>query len=204
MSTKVIKVTSRDKALLIALPSLAVFIGYTLAYAKPPILRLRALTTQVELTRAKVPKPNEIPEAEARVASLQREIQLAELHVQQLRSHMSRIAVTGANNHERLVGVEDLSALWKRKGLILLEQREIDEGSSIMPVPIQTLVAKAQRLGRSRLPKLWELRLKGSFLELREALEELAASEIPAIPISMEMAESIGAPVKSWTLRLWQ
>jgi len=204
MTTKGIKVTPRDKALLIALPSLAIFIGYTLAYAKPPIVRLRALMAQVEVTRAKVPKPNEIPDAEARVASLQREIQRTDLNIQQVRGHMSRIAVTGANNQERLVGVEELSALWKRKGLILLEQREIDEGSSILPVPLQTLVAKAQRMGPSRLPKLWELRLTGTFLELREALEELAASEIPAIPLSMDMAESIGTPVKSWTLRLWQ
>lgn len=205
MAHKRIAVTPREKALLIVLPALAIFIVYTLVFAKAPIQRLKVLQSQVDATRLKLPRPHEIPEAEARIADLQQRIGDADARLSEIRHALSRISVSGTNNLERLAGGEDLSALWRRFGLVLLEQRETEDGANALPVPLQHAAAKAQRLRASRVARLWEIRLLGTFWQLQSALDELADSAIPVMPVSLEMSESPngGAP-KSWRIRVWQ
>lgn len=205
MATKVIAVTQRDKALLIVLPALGIFIGYTLVFAKQPLTRLKALESQVEATRSRMPRPNEIPDAEARIALLQRKIQEAEAQVYEVRSTLSRIAVSGTNNLERLAGGEALSALWRQHGLLLTEQRETEDTSVGLPLPLHTLASRAQRFKAARISRLWEVRLVGTFPQVQSALAELAESEIPALTVSLEMGESAaGGQAKSWKIRIWQ
>lgn len=203
MAEKTSSLSPRDKALLIALPALVVVIGYTLAFARPPIERVRTLKIEAESTRPKVPRPHEIPEAEARVASLQLEVQRVDNSLQLLQSSVSKISSAGINNQNRLVTGERLSALWKRNGLILQEQKEIEDGWSILPATLQVLASHAQRAGATQLPRMWELQLTGQFGQLQGALEELAKSDLAVVPLTLEMADSYGSPIKSWRLRLW-
>lgn len=206
MPTKSITVTQRDKALLIALPALAVFIGYTLVFAKAPLQQLRVLATQVDETRLKVPTPAEIRDTEARVTALQREIQQAEAGILEVRGTLARITIAGTNNLERLAGGEELSALWKRHGLVLMDQRQGEEPTAVLPLPLQDLVQRAQKFRASRLARLWDVRLHGTFPQLHAALEELSSTDIPALVVSLDMSDS-GNPnpaIKSWTLRIWQ
>lgn len=205
MAQKRIAVTQREKALLIVLPALAIFIVYTLVFAKAPIQRLKVLQSQVDATRIKLPRPHEIPEAEAKIAEWQQRIAEADTQLVEIRTTLSRIAVSGTNNLERLTGGEDLSALWRRYGLVLLEQHETAEGAEALPVPLQNAASKAQRFRASRVARLWEIRLTGSFWQLQSALGELAESAIPAMPVALEMSESpLGGAVKSWRIRVWQ
>lgn len=205
MGTKVIAVTQRDKALLIVLPALAIFIGYTLIFAKQPLMRLKALEAQVEATQRKLPRPNEISDAEARIGLLQRRIQEADAQVLEIRATLSRIAVSGTNNLERLAGGEALSALWRRHGLVLTEQRETEEAAVGLPVPLHNLASRAQRFKPARVSRPWEVRLQGSFPQVQAALAELAESEIPALTVSLDMGDSTaGGTAKSWRIRIWQ
>lgn len=204
MASKGITVTQRDKALMIALPSLAVVIGYTLFFAKEPIQRVNALATKVEATRAQVPSPMALNEAQMRGTQLQQQIQQSENNLVPVKAELSKTTSPGTNNLERLVGNDTLSSLWKRNGLILMEQKEMEGTTAVLPATLQVLVARAQKVGPSRLPNLWEVKLEGTFMQMYSALDELAESDIAAVPIALDMAEAPGNPVKTWRLRIWQ
>lgn len=204
MAAKGITVTPRDKALMIALPSLAVVIGYTLFFAKEPIQRVNALAAKVEATRGQVPSPMALTEAQLRGTQLQQQIQQSENNLVPVKAELSKTTSPGTNNLERLVGNDTLSALWKRNGLILLEQRELEGTAAVLPATLQVLVARSQRLGASRLPNLWEVKIEGTFMQMYSALDELAESDIAAVPIALDMGEAPGNPVKTWRLRIWQ
>ena len=121
-----------------------------------------------------------------------------------VKADLAKTTSPGTNNLERLVGNDTLSALWKRNGLILLEQKELEATTAVLPATLQVLVAKSQKVGPSRLPNLWEVKLEGTFMQMYSALDELAESDIAAVPIAMDMSEAPGNPVKTWRLRIWQ
>lgn len=85
----------------------------------------------------------------------------------------------------------------------LLEQsqvsaKDIDATPFIQRLQQQTGVLRPREFA----PVLWEVRIEGGFPGLKAA-EEVCASDLPLIPVRLDMQIKPQTSTKIWTLRLW-
>lgn len=164
----------------------------------------RALEQQVAAARASAPRPADVEAERVRVLVLERELAEVRAGMEPLRQELSRLAGTWTNTAARLEGAEALAGLWSRHGLRLEEHVAVTGDAALTPA-LQQLVDRARVVvGKGRHPALWEVRLRGAYLAMLGALEELARSDLAAVPMSLEMRPVEGRNEKEWRVRLWQ
>jgi hypothetical protein len=199
-----IMVTQRDKVLLMILPAIIILTAYGWFYTKAPNQRIRKLSDQVAAARAKEPKKIELQAEEARGLQKQAELERVTKELAPIKEELERLTAAWTNSTERLVANDALAALFTKHNLVLLEQTMVTNQVKLSPA-LQELTDKANKnLGPGRYPVLWEVRLQGGFLSMLDALEDLARSDLAAIPMTLEMGDTPTQPGKSWKLRLWQ
>lgn len=164
----------------------------------------RALEQQLAAARASAPRPADVEAERVRVMVLERELAEVRAGVDPLRQELSRLAGTWTNTAARLEGAEALAGLWSRHGL-RLEEHVVVTGDAALTPALQQLVDRARVVvGKGQHPALWEVRLRGAYLAMLGALEELARSDLAAVPMSLEMRPVEGRNEKEWRVRLWQ
>jgi len=199
-----ITVTRRDKVLLVGLPALLILIVYAWAFTKVPMQRVKGLAAQVRAAEDRAPRPADVEAERIRGVFLSRELEKARAEIKPLSDELGRLTSSWTNTTDRLMGNDQLSALWSRHGLRLQEQAAMPE-ATVLPPALQELTTRAQAtLGPARYPVLWEVTLHGGFLNMLDALDELSRSEIAAVPVAMEMSDQTKQSGKLWKLRLWQ
>ena len=185
-------------------PSLAVLVGYMAWIGVGAVRDARVVRRQIEAARVSAPRPADIEAERVRGDVRARELAEARASMGPLREELSRLGSTWTNGASRLRGAEDLARLWGRHGLRLEEQAWVTGEAGLTP-PLQQLVDRARVvLGKGRHPVLWEVRLRGSYMGMLGALEELAGSSLAAVPLSLGMRVVEGRSEKEWRLRLWQ
>lgn len=183
---------------------LALALGYAGWMGVELMRRGRALEQQLATARTSAPRPADVEAERVRVMVLERELVEVRVGVEPLRQELSRLAGTWTNTAARLEGAEALAGLWSRHGLRLEEHVAVTGDAALTPA-LQQLVDRARAVvGKGRHPALWEVRLRGAYLAMLAALEELARSDLAAVPMSLEMRPVEGRNEKEWRVRLWQ
>ena len=185
-------------------PGVALAMGYAGWMGVGVMRRGVALEQQVTAARASAPRPADVEAGRVRVMVLERELAEVRAAMEPLRQDLARLGAAWTNTAARLEGAEALAGLWSRHGLSLEEQWAVTGEAALTP-PLQQLVDRARVVvGKGRHPALWEVRLRGAYLGMLGALEELARSELAVVPMSLEMRPVEGRHEKEWRVRLWQ
>ncbi len=164
----------------------------------------RTLQGKIDAARASAPRPADIEAERVRAVELARELDEARGGLATLRGDLARLGGTWTNAVARLAGAEELAALWGRHGL-RLEEQALVTGDASLPPTLQQLVDRARAvMGKGRHPVAWEVRLRGGYMGMLGALEELAVAEVAVVPLSLAMRALEGSDDKEWRLRLWQ
>lgn len=200
-----IQVTARDRVLLVVLPALAIFILYSFVITKKANARLKQLTAQYTIAERNKPKSEAIAQQQAMRDAAASRLAQAKHELAPLRQALDKQMDTWQDRRARLVFNDELTSLWGRHHLILIEQTNV----STNDLRVTPLIERLQQQTRSLLnrefgPVLWEMKLLGGFVDMQEALDEIAHTDLPVIPVTLDMSASNQGSSKIWTVHLWQ
>ena len=200
-----IQVSARDRIFLLILPALAIFITYSYVLTKKPNARIKLLTTQLAAAQRARPSAEAVAQQQAAKNAATLRITQARRELDPIRQALNKQMDTWQDRSRRLQANDDLAVLWRRHNLTLVEQTAVSTNEA----GITPLVERLQQQTRTLLnrefgPVLWEVRLEGAFPGMKEALEEISSTDLPVIPVSLDMHRKPQSATKLWTVRLWQ
>lgn len=198
------KLTSRDKLLLIVLPSILILIGYNFFVTKQPMQQLRSLVTRINQVRGKTPDPKEISAQENRIVSLYEQIRTAQQEAEPLRAEVQKLMGSWVDPARRAAASETIARLWGRHNLILHDQDRLPNADPLLSPTLARLVQHARTAMLDAGPTLWQLQLEGSYGNLQAALDEINTSDLPSVPVSLAMTNASQPESILWKLALWQ
>jgi hypothetical protein len=200
-----VKLTERERKLVLILPAVAVLLGYSWYYSFS--LRPQASRAQrdYEAAVAATVAPPALTAARIQVAGLQRELKELTATKARLDGEMAAAGSREDPTAGRIATHQDLTGLFRRHGLQLVEESRPTAGTSAaLPASLRMALT---RVGLKQADKLGELRvykLSGSFLNVLETVRELADQPAAAgIPLSLTMAAGDDDGRQTWTLTVW-
>lgn len=200
-----VQISRRDRLFMLILPALAASIVYSFFLTRKPNARIQQLSLQLRTATAARPSPEALSQlTSAQTMATQRLIQ-ARNDLAPIRQALDQHIDTWLDRRARLQANDDLAIVWRRHHLKLLEQsqvsaKDVDATPLIQRLQQQTGMLRPGEFG----PALWEVRLEGEFPGLKGALEEVCSSDLPLIPVRLDMQIKPQTSTKIWTLRLWQ
>jgi hypothetical protein len=198
------QLTERDKTLAMLLPAFAILLGYGLF-----VLRGKAgdvKRTNDALAKAKAPSAAEIGFQRAEAAQAMQETQGIEAKLAALQkkwSYETAFCAAGTQSHDR---VEKLTSLLKKHRLTPLENAEGDSANKDTKVSasLESMLKKIADQSAGQKPQLRRIRFYGRFVDVHDALEELAQGPVLAIPVGLSMKQaSSESNLREWTLLVW-
>lgn len=199
------KLTSRDVRLLMFLPAILLLIFYFWSFTAKPMLQLRGLVARINSARAKTPSDKDIANQENRVVQLYSQVKTAQQETEPLRAEVEQLMAPWINPARRGAASEVIAELWGRHSLLLQEQSPLLNAEGRLSPTLARLVQHARTAALSQHgPGLWEIKLTGGYLQMLGALQEIAASDLPSVPVSLEMANTAQRERKNWKIALWQ
>lgn len=199
------KLTDRERKLVLILPAVAVLIGYVWYYS----FSLRPQAAQArrdhEAAVAADVAPSALLAERMQVAKLQRELK----ELGETKARLDRDMAAAGNREDptagRIATHQDLTGLFRRHALQLVEESQ-PTASTSAALP-GSLRAALTRVGLKQADKAGELRvykLSGSYLNVLEAVRELADQPTAAgIPLNLTMAAGDDDGRQTWTLTVW-
>ncbi len=200
-----IQVSARDRIFLLILPALAIFITYSYVLTKKPNARIKQLTVQLAAIQRARPSAEAIAQQQAAKNAATVRITQARRELDPIRQALNKQMDTWQDRSRRLQANDDLAVLWRRHDLTLIEQSAVPAGEAGVTPLVERLQQQTRTLlNREFGPVLWEVRLEGGFPGMKEALEEISSTDLPVIPVSLDMHRKPQSATKLWTVRLWQ
>jgi outer membrane protein TolC len=196
------KLTDRDKQLVIWLPALVVIIGYFWLMASAPHARIKRLEQQISRAVEKAPRPLDLAGAEANIIQLKRDLAASEADAAKMKANLANLAGVSGNPIQANVA-EKVAALLSQHHLVLVEQIPVAAQSATLPPALQRLAAQSQKSLGAGGAGFWQVKLTGNYADMADALDDLAGSDLRAIPAILNMAEGPQPATKLWTLVLW-
>ena len=196
------KLTDRDKQLVIWLPALVVIIGYFWLAASAPHARIKRLKLQISQAVKDAPRPLDLAEAEANIIQLKRDLAADEADMAKMKTNLAALAGVSGNPIQANVA-EKVAALFSQHHLVLVEQIPVAAHSTSLPPALQRLAAQSQESLGASGAGFWQVKLTGNYADMADALDDLAGSELRAIPAILNMADGPQPTAKLWTLVLW-
>lgn len=187
------------------LPAVLLLIIYFWSFTNKPMMQLRGLVKRINSTRAATPSIAEIANQESRVAQLSSQVRIAQQETEPLRAEVEQLMAPWINPARRGAASEMIAQLWGRHGMLLQEQTPLVNAEGRLSPTLARLVQHARTAALSQHgPGLWEIKLTGGYLQMLSALQEIASSDLPSVPVSLEMSNTAQRERKHWKLALWQ
>lgn len=192
------KVSQRDKKLVLVLPALAVAIGYCLMFDRSLNARIGVLRKQVISARATPASSGELMRQEATLAEATRTLAAVEEETQKIRG---ALADSGASVSNR--ASEQVAALLTRHRLALIEQAMLTSVPQGINPSLQRLAAQGGVTNGAERAVFWRVKFVGTYPDTVSALDELTTSAPLVIPANLSMADGPNKRTKTWTFVLW-
>jgi hypothetical protein len=201
------KLTERDKTILLLLPGVAIFAAYGWFFYPSKHTALVKAEEAVAKAREEAP-------------ALQNKVQFAQAKVVQAKQKLTKLAAdrqtaqkawdqASANctdsrlRNERIARLNDLLGHHK---LRVIEDAESDASGKDGKVAtsVENLCTELAGMSAQLKPQLRKVRLIGRYLDVVAALDELAHREVVAIPVGLMMKEAPPHDNKrEWVLLVW-
>ena len=192
------KLTARDRKLVIVLPGLALVIGYCWLFDSGPNGRLRQLRQQIARARENPPPPFDTVQYETQLAQATRELTSVEAEIRKIRKALMVPSATSSNK-----AAEQVAALLPRHHLALLEQAGLTAVPKEVSPSLLRLAAQVSATNGTDHAAFWRVKFAGTYLDTVAALDELAAADFRVTPACLTMADGPTQGTKTWTLVLW-
>jgi hypothetical protein len=201
--------SDREKLLLLVAPMAVILAVYASWFNLFERAKLQVIISAHEAAVAGEPQPFELPNQTGCNAVLTREVARWAKRKQELESQADAVLGHSVDPQRRIQAAGQLTELFSGHGLLVLHEEPAVKGNEIK-LP-RSLAGAIDRLGKDRGRKTREttqvrrLQLVGRYVDLLEAVEELAqADNPPGVPIRLAMAEAdADAEARSWTLWVW-
>ena len=195
--------SERDRVLAMILPALIIGLGYGFFVLRGKVTELTR--TQAALAKSKPPSAAEFAVKHAEFAKATAETHLLEAKLAAVQKKWSYETAFCAAGCERLNRVEKLTNLLNKYRLTLLEDAGADSGAkdAKSSPTLDSLMKKIANLSDAQKPHLRRIRLYGRFVDVHDALEELAKGPVLAIPVGLSMKTTKHADLREWTLLVW-
>jgi hypothetical protein len=203
-----VKLTNRDKVLLVVLPAIVIAggYGYWINSSTGRQAELTRLQKSVEDANRSAPTQEELLAARSQFNTANYAARKLETELAQEKQRWESSGGQVFNPATRNERVGRLNNVLVRHGLALLADAPADGGTTeLKPPPALEAFAKslAEKSPQAK-PKPWRVRLYGSYPDVMKALTELAEGEALCVPIGLTMKEwDIGKPAQEWTLLVW-
>lgn len=197
------QLTQREKQLLMFLPAIFAVIIYFWIFTKEPSKKLKTLMKQVETAERVAPKQRDLEGEMMRGATIQRESQEVQKTLEKIQGELSQYVSAWSNATASVTTGDELSALWRRHDLVLIENVKLNESEVSLSPRMARVAAHLRPALGAGAPHTWEARLQGGYLPLMHALRELGESRLMVLPLSISMTNSPDGATLIWNLKLW-
>lgn len=195
---------TREKILMAVFPPLLVVGVYGYFMSKGS--ELTAALTDLESVRASAAPPQAVGLARENLAGKQAEKTKLRTDKAQLEARWAAMsAMRNRPAAARTEALQRLSRMFEQLGLHTVEESPVEGSSGVLPAGLDEALRRLSgSQSSSASPRFWEVKFIGKYPDVQKLLDELAESDLPLIPISLNMSE---APVetdwRSWTLVVW-
>ncbi len=203
--------SDREKLLLLVAPMAVILAGYASWFNLFERAKLQAITGAYQAAVDEFDKigPYDAANAARRNRNLTDEVRRWAKRKQELESRADAVLGHSVDPQRRIQAGGQLTELFSGHGLLVLHEEPAVKGNETK-LP-RSLAGAINRLDKDRGRKTREttqvrrLQLLGRYVDLMEAVEELAqADNPPGVPIRLAMAEAdADAEGRSWTLWVW-
>jgi hypothetical protein len=199
--------SSREKVLILLLPSLVVVIVFAYFFSVPHYRMVAGLEKSIKVAEAAVPSDVQVQVKLQQVASLRQDVdRLAKEEKSLVKTWDDAAALSAASRSDRLTR---LLALLTRHDIHVIHHGPFDGGST--EIKDLKLSASQERLlkvlseqGAKQPPQPRRLHLAGRYGDVARALEALSSGETLAIPMGVILKVGEPAqPVREWWVFLW-
>jgi hypothetical protein len=200
------KLTDRERLVLLLLPPALVLGGYSWWFNLFERPKLNQVEKEHRDVAAKQVSPAEVLQHQAVAARLQREVEELTDQKRRLQAEAAEIAGNVGEPAKRITAAHELTELFRRHGLHVVEEGLAKQGTDLkLPKSVTDAIGRLGTVSRERLGQVRCWRLAGRFADLRAAMQELAQqSAPPGIPVGLTMAEAdVTVPQRHWTLFVW-
>ena len=206
------RLTNRDKVLILVLPAIVIVggYGYWINSNTGKQTELARLQKSVDDATKNTPSQEELLTARAQQMSAAAAVRKLETELNQEKQRWESSGNQVFNPATRNERVGRLNYVLNRHNLALLADvpgdAPVSGGNTEVKTP-PALEAFAKTLAEKSpqfKPKTWRVRLYGRYPDVVRALSELAEGEVLCVPIGLTMKEwDIRKPAQEWTLLVW-
>ncbi|MCY2927960.1 MAG: hypothetical protein NTV86_00410 [Planctomycetota bacterium] len=189
------KFTRREIWLLTALPALVVLAVYVFAFYRPQRTVLAEADRRVHALQSDLTTVGQLTAKRSELARAQQQVRLAKRELSKAQARPSSREADGPGE----------AGLLARTSRILLDHSVAVAASSRLgdAEAVAAIPADLRDKARGGAPSLWRLDMAGGFVDVREALEALAQTDLPVVPLGISMEPSGVATAHHWKLLLW-
>jgi hypothetical protein len=207
-----VKLTNRDKVLLVVLPAVVIVggYGYWINSSSGRQTELTRLQKSVEDANRSAPTQEELLAARYQSKATSDHVQKLEKELAQEKQRWESSGGQVFNPATRNERVTRLNNLLVGNGLTLIADAPGDAAQTGGTTEVRTppaLEAFAKQMAERSpplKPKTWRVRLYGRYPDMMRALTQLAEGEALCVPIGLTMKEwDISKPAQEWTLLVW-
>jgi hypothetical protein len=198
--------TPRDKILMMFPPAILVVAVYAYGFFYPLQSELsktqKALPGLQEQSRSAIAQ---FPVKAAKAVQVKKDLDNVQARKRDIEKQWRDLTETSSAGPQRNEKIENLTGLFKRYDLNILEQAQSDSGrEATMPSMLTGVVKRLAEAGEHQRPQMWRFRIQGRFHSLLRVLGELAAGETLVIPLGLTMKEAgLHSDIREWTLLVW-
>jgi hypothetical protein len=202
------KLSSRERLLVLLLPLTVVLGGYAWWFNVFQRPKMAEFQKDHSAAVANAISPATLMEQRAALAQAQRGFQALEERRNALRQEAGQLSGTCPNPTHSHRAEEELTALFQRYRLQLIEEAPAAKGDSArLPKALTDAVSRLTPAPPGGSEHVRSFKVSGRFLDLLAAVRDLAADETPpGVPIGLSMDE-VDATWQSdsrvWTLLVW-
>lgn len=200
------KLTPRERVLLLALPVAVVLGGYAAWYSVTQRPKRAAVERAFREVEAKAVTPLQLDRQEADARQARQALETAQTKKRRLGDEIAALRRHPASLPRRMHSLCSLTTLLDRHRLQLLEESSSAEGLQRLPKSLTNALTRIDSpTQKGAGGELRRYKIAGTFANLMQAIEALAADESsPGIPVSLAMDEPDGSTSnRVWTLLIW-
>jgi hypothetical protein len=202
------KLTPRERLLVLLLPLTVVLAGYAWWFNMFQRPKMTKIQKDHAAASAAAIQPMALMEQRAALAQTRREIKALEERRNAQRQEAGQLSGTRPDPHQTHQAAEELTAIFRRHRLQLIEEGPAGRGDTgRLPKALTDAVSRLGPAPSSGSEQVRSFKLSGRFLDLLNAVRDLTDDDTPpGVPIGLSMDE-VDATWQSesrvWTLLVW-
>jgi hypothetical protein len=192
--------TARDKWILAILPAVLTVVIYVWTYGRGLQVSVNRLMQQTRAAEAARPSRETIATAQATLQHLR-----AEAAAKALPAVKVPPAVPAVQFAPPATGLQIITQILSRNHILVVAAQTANKSAGVSwPNEASDLPKRIAERRNGAAPVLWSVDMIGSYEQIRQALEEIAASDMCVIPQDIAM-ETLApeASARHWTLWIW-